>query len=412
MAISGLTVALLLLITLLAVLLTRHDGIAETPSIWVNLTSFPPMPTGVLTVVGPDNTAAKSGCTEPSTLWSCSLPKDQQESVVPYKPNQPTLIMQIQWDNSTDRTWNAPNGDVPITSAVRRAYGAASLAKAVLKRTQSAFTKFTPNPAPPKYKEVWFLGKTTDNIQSDQKGGEPAPFYISLLRSANATMPAPQLRRRESSPDIGNDTFKNLIPAPDVEADGTSVPAVMMPNPVQQPVRLFDRGLPTEHYGFYTYFKKTIFLRSVTIQNQTEDSIPLDKDGGCRKTEASHLVTWGETRLHVQIWTRLLERNTSSLLKPDGSSGVGTTGQLVRPGTMPYPVTITQDTHGGDPNKKLVWDRPIDERLQVQKDEAQALINDMGIGGTWINRRNSGDVKLGGFDGGTGGCKCEWVNWV
>jgi hypothetical protein len=186
----------------------------------------------------------------------------------------------------------------------------------------------------------------------------------------------------------------------------------MLPNSIQQPVRLFDRGLPTEHYGFYTYFRRTIFLKSVNIQNNTNNNIPLDEDGGCRKTEASHLVTWGETRLLVQIWTRALSSNTSSLLKPDGNKTVGGTSELIRPGTMPYPVTITLDTHGGDPNKKLVWDRPIDDRLQVATTEAQALVNNMAVGGTWINRRATGDAKFGGFDGGSGGCKCEWVNWV
>ncbi|KAG8417147.1 hypothetical protein J3459_012598 [Metarhizium acridum] len=410
MAIWAGVVALILLIILLAVLLTRNHTPAEAPSIWVNLTDFPPMPTGVLTVVGPDNTAARSVCTEPSTLWSCSLPKDQQSSVLPYKANQPTLIMQIQWDNGTRRSWNVANGDAPAPLS-RRAFGAASHALSVVRR-DPAPAEFSPNPAAPKFREVWFLGETTDNIKSDQKGGEPAPFYISLLRSTNDTVPTPSVSRRGVSPNIGNTTFKNLIPPPDLEKDGTSAPAVMIPNPVQQPIRLFDRGLATEHYGFYTYFKRTIFLKSVNIQNSTDDNIPLDEDGGCRKTEASHLVTWGDTRLHVQIWTRALSSNTSSLLKPDGSKGIGGTGELVRPGTMPYPVTITQDTHGGDPDKKLVWDRPIDDRLQVATTEAQALVNDMGNGGTWVNKRGTGDAKFGGFDGGSGGCKCEWVNWV
>jgi hypothetical protein len=318
--------------------------------------------------------------------------------------------MQIQWDNGTRRTWNVPNGDAP-TPITRRKLGAAAYALGVLKRAQAA-AGFTPNPAPPKFKEMWFLGETTDNIKSDQKGGEPAPFFMSLLKSTNDTIPAPSLSRRDISPNIGNASFKNIIPLPDTESDGTSAPAVMMPNPVQQPVRLFDRGLPTEHYGFYTYFRRTIFLKSVDIQNGTESNIPLDEDGGCRKTEASHLVTWGETRLHVQIWTRALSRNTSSLLKPDVGKGIGGTGELVRPGTMPYPVTITQDTHGGQPDNKLVWDRPIDDRLHISTTEAQALVNDMGIGGTWINKRAAGDAKFGGFDGGSGGCKCEWVNWI
>ncbi|KAG6006824.1 hypothetical protein E4U43_000395 [Claviceps pusilla] len=459
MMIWGGVIALLLLVILLAVFLTRRlqrYGAEQTPSIWVNLTDYPPMPTGVLTVVGPDNTAAKSGCTEPSTLWSCSLPKEQHASVLPYRPDQPTLVMQIQWDNGTARKWNAADGHeatAAAASVVRRAHGAASFARDGHLRlrqrqaqSQTVTTVFAPNPAPPTFKEMWFLGETTDDIRSDQKAGEPTPFYISLLPSANGLSMGggPSLSRRESSPTIGNETFRNLIPPPDVEADGTSVPALLMPQPVQQPVRLFDRGLPTEHYGFYTYFKKTIFLKSITTQNQTEqgnnshnnnnnnnsndhdkntttdDAISLDKNGGCRKAEASHLVTWGETRLRIQIWTKLLEKNTSSLLKADGGgggdgvvgSGSGSIRPLIRPGTMPYPVSITQDTHGGDPNKKLVWERAINERLQVQPDQAQALINNMGIGGTWINRRGRGDAKMGGFDGGTGGCRCEWVNWV
>ncbi|KAG6322619.1 hypothetical protein E4U22_008244 [Claviceps purpurea] len=436
--------ALLLLIILLAVFLTRHhDVAAAAPSIWVNLTDYPPMPTGILTVVGPDNTAAKSGCTEPSTLWSCALPKDDHASVLPYRPDQPTLIMQIQWDNGTERAWNNANGEPPTAAAsvARRAHGVAALANAVMrrakqaaKRAQSAVTtSFAPNPAPPSFKEMWFLGETSDNIQSDHKAGEPAPFYISLLPSSSSPVdasPSQQPRqpvRRESSPVIGNATFRNLIPPPDVEADGSSVPAVMMPHPIQQPVRLYDRGLPTEHYGFYTYFKKTIFLRSITTLpdaaqteggNSSSTPVPPDQEGGCRKTEASHLVTWGETRLRVQIWTRRLEGNTSSLLKAEvGSNATGQQQQqqqplVVRPGSMPYPVTITQDTHGGDANKKLVWERAIDDRLRVQQDQAQALVNDMAVGGTWVNRRSSGDARMGGFDGGTGGCKCEWVNWV
>ena len=412
MAIWAGIIALLILMMVLAVVLTRNHGAAEAPSIWVNLTDFPPMPTGVLTVVAPDNTDANSGCTSPSTLWSCSLPKEQHESVAPYKANQPTVVMQIQWDNSTQRAWDVPNGPPP-TQVSRRAVRAFSRARGVLS-DRGEGESFQSVPGPPQFQEMWFLGETTDGIKSGQKGGEPAPFYISLIKSVNGTVSQNKLKRRDSSSDIGNTTFKHLIPAPDLEKDGTSVPAVLLPNPAQQPVRLYDRGLPTEHYGFYTYFKRTLFLKSVKVQNQTEQSIPLDEDGGCRKTQASHLVTWGEARLLVQIWTRRLEDNSTatSLLKPDNSRGIGGTGRLVRPGTMPYPVTVTMDTHGGNPDKKLVWDRSINDRLQVSTDTAEALPNDMAVGGTWINRRGDGDAKFGGFDGGTGGCRCQWVNWV
>ncbi len=365
------------------------------------------MPTGVLTVVGPDNTISRHSCTEPSTLWSCSLPKEDHDSVAPYKPNQPTVIMQIQWDNDTRDAWKVENGKPP-PAVTRRSAGLVSLASSLI-RSRDASGSFNPKPAAPSFNESWFLGETTDNIVSEQKAGEPAPFYISLLQSVTDTVASPDLQRRQGS-EIGNISLVDILPAPDLESDGTPTPAVLLPKPVQQPVRLFDRGLETEHYGFYTSFKRTIFLKSVSILNHTsEGDIPLDEDGGCRKSEADFLATWGETRVLVRIWTRKLESNASSLLRPDAASG---DVQLRRPGTMPYPVTVTLDTHGGDPKKKLVWELPMDNRQRVDPNNAKLLANEMSQGGTWINPRGTGDPKFGGFDGGTGGCKCEWVNWV
>lgn len=58
-------ILLVVAMVVLVVMLTRHHGPYEVYSIWVNLTDFPPMPTGILTVVGPENTASKSVCTEP-----------------------------------------------------------------------------------------------------------------------------------------------------------------------------------------------------------------------------------------------------------------------------------------------------------------------------------------------------------
>lgn len=411
MAVWGTIITSIITTVVLAVVLTRGHKHQEQPSIWVNLTDYPPMPTGVLTVVGPDNTISRNSCTEPSTLWSCSLPKEDHESVAPYKPNQPTVIMQIQWDNDTRNSWKVENGNPP-PAVSKRSTGFASLAGSLV-RSRDVTSGFSPQPAAPSFNETWFLGETTDNIVSDEKAGEPTPFYISILQSVNDTIAFPGLRRRQNSETgnvIGNISLSDILPPPDLESDGTPAPAVLLPKPVQQPVRLFDRGLETEHYGFYTSFKRTIFLKSVTVLNQTnEGDIPLDENGGCRKTEAEFLTTWGETRMLVRMWTRKLESNTSSLLKPDGTSG---DVQLRRPGTMPYPVTVTLDTHGGDPKKKLVWELPMDNRQRPDPKNAKLLANDMSQGGTWINPRGSGDPKFGGFDGGTGGCKCEWVNWV
>ncbi|OAA67503.1 Peptidase M22, glycoprotease [Cordyceps fumosorosea ARSEF 2679] len=407
-------IVLIIVAIVLAVVLTRPRAKHEVPSIWVNLTDFPPMPTGILTVAGPDNTIARSVCTEPTTLWSCSLPKDDQSPSALYQPSQPPLIMQIQWDNSTRRAWKVPNEDAPVPVS-RRAPGSAARAHALVQAR--AASQFKPDPAPPDFKDMWFLGETTDNIVSDTKAGEPAPFYISILKSLSDKVETPNLQRRDgnSSSDaeppgssaIAQGNITGLLPRPALEPDGTPAPAVLFPNVVQQPVRLYDRGLSTEHYGFYAHFQRTIFLKSVTVPNRADDpSVPLDRDGGCRKSEAKFLTTWGETRMLVRIWTRKLATNSSSIVQPDRSDGAGkVVAELRRPGTMPWPVTITLDTHGGDPKGKLVWETPMDDRMQLVRAQSKLLVNKMDAGGTWINPRGTGDAKYGGFDGGTGGCK-------
>ena len=402
----GALLALIILAVVLGVVLTRPADSPEVQSIWVNLTDYPPMPTGVLTVVGTDNTVAKSGCTRPSTLWSCSLPKDDHESVAPYEPNQPKFIMQIQWDNSTSEGWKVPNGEPP-KSVARRASGGPAHATSIIRELQT--DKFKPDPSPPDFEEMWFLGDTTDGIESDEKAGEPAPFYISLLSSTGNETADSELTKRQTT--VGNGLVKDLISSPDLLRDGTPAPAVMIPQPAQQPVRLYDRGLPTEHYGFYTYFKRTIYVKSVDDTGD-EGDVPLDKQGGCKKTEANYLVTWAETRMLVQIWTRTLGPNGSKLLDRGGSGSTDGSGELIRPGTMPYPVTVALDTHGGDPEKKYVWMWPMNERQELDEENPKLLGNDLEFGGKVANHRKNNDTSFGGFDGGTGGCRCEWVNWV
>lgn len=372
-------------------------------------------------MVGPDNTVAESGCTTPETMWSCFLPKEDQKAVAPFKGDQPTVIMQIQWDNSTRKAWDTPNGDPP-KSIGRRGVGLSSLASKLRRRDD--ISAFNPKPSPPAFKEMFFLGETTDNITSKDKGGEPTPFYISLLDSVNDTVSTPQLSKRQNSGsgDTLDDSSENeslrdllnrLLP-PELDDDGTPTRARLLPNPVQQPVRLYDRGLETEHYGFYTYFRRTIFLKSVTRLNETDDGdIPIDEEGGCRKTEAAFMTTWAETRLLIQIWTQTLNRNTSALL--ESGPALKSSPDLIRPGTMPYPVTITLDTHGGDPDKKVVWEWPMDDRQRLDLKDPQLLANNLKFGGTVVNPRggrNNETEEFGGFDGGSGGCRCEWSNWV
>ncbi|KAI1213910.1 uncharacterized protein F4807DRAFT_204928 [Annulohypoxylon truncatum] len=394
--IAGLIAAIILAVVL-AVVLTRRPRPQENPapSIWLNLTDFPPMPTGVLTVSGPDNSLARTGCFvgTSDTAWSCALPKEEHASVAPNAPNQPEFIFQIQYDNGTRALWNVTeenDGDQPTLFD----------------------SGFNPNPQPPSIAEIRFLGNTTDHIQSDNKAGEPTPFFISTLTDVNKTVGANMLTRRQGANNAigvaGDDGFNltDILPPPQLNGDGTGAPAQLFPHSVQQPIRLFDRGLPTEHYGFYTYFDKTIYMVDTVKVNAADD------DGGSTEASAKSLVTFAQTRFLVQIWTRM--ENTTQLLGDTGAAVPWTNGTsaTTTPGTMPYPVTITEDMHGGDSNKKIDYRYGVLKNQAINTTDAQLIIVNRAFAGTLVNgMNNSPNTSMGGIDGGTGGCKCEWINF-
>ncbi|KAH7035203.1 uncharacterized protein B0I36DRAFT_317849 [Microdochium trichocladiopsis] len=394
LGVIGGLLALVILAIVLAVVLTRKAIVTHTEepvSVFLNLTNFPPMPTGVLTMSGPDNTVAFSDCMHqgtPKTSWSCSLPKEEHASVAPFAANQPEFIFQVQFDNHTQASWSVPDGADPVTMG------------------------FSPSPAPPKFKDMDFLGNTTDRIVSEKKAGEATPFYISLLHSVNETVGPNVLARRQgfnnqigSGGDNGTADFDiaDQLPRPGLKADGTIAPAHLFPRPVQQPIRLFDRGLPTEHYGFYTYFNKTIFM------NDKVRASPLDRDGGAPREDANYLVVFGQARFLVQIWTR--KENTTQLLGNGTTPGTEGASIFSKPGTMPYPVTVTEDMHGGDPTQKIDYYWGLTEDKHVNTTDAKLIIADRGFGGGLVNPMAQRDPSIGGIDGGTGGCRCEWVNF-
>ncbi|ROT37329.1 hypothetical protein SODALDRAFT_334419 [Sodiomyces alkalinus F11] len=443
LGVCGAILAIVLVIVLCVVLIPRGGGDApEVQSIFVNLTNFPPMPTGVMTVVGPDNSAAVTGCTQPTTVWSCSLPKEDHESAAPFRPNQPEFIMQIQWDNGTREAWNIPNGEPPRPGSEsedrrrkgRRSGGFTTRARDAI-RTRQDRGGFSPIPQPPSFEEMFFLGKETDGIVSDDKAGEPTPFYLSILTHPNNTVGPNAISKRQDDGDGDGDGdgdddddddsgsgsgsgFIVDLPEPDLNQDGTAAAAKFMPQAFQQPVRLYDRGLPTEHYGFYTYFKRSLYLKSVSVLNGSEPSrggngesnVPLDENGGVSRSEANFIVTWTQVRFLVQIWTR--RENGTRLLSDGARFGPPNGAATDRPGTMPYPVSITMDTHGGQPGEKFVWHWPVDARQRIDTARPQLIANNIGFGGTVVNPRRENDASFGGFDGGNGGCKCQWVNFL
>src|SRR5207247_1882004 len=95
-----LVVIIIVSIALPMTLTRRGDG-TPVQSQWLNLTGYPPMPTGISTIAGPNTAVANSGCVHPSTMWSCALPKEDQEMNKPFDPDQPNFRIQITFRNGT-----------------------------------------------------------------------------------------------------------------------------------------------------------------------------------------------------------------------------------------------------------------------------------------------------------------------
>ncbi|KFY60995.1 hypothetical protein V497_03225 [Pseudogymnoascus sp. VKM F-4516 (FW-969)] len=427
LGVVGLIIGLTILIVALATQLHKSTPSVEVPSQWVNLTVFPPIYTGVSTVSSTTNNVANTGCVYPKTVWSCALPKELQASVSPSKPNQPNLKLHIQWDNSSaaNATWGGPTGSPTSRRAAGNAVNAGQLLKRLALTARQAVT-FSPSPAPPSIAEQGFLGNTTDGIVSDNKSGERTPFYVTFLNPEAAGKAPAKISTRQEKENGTSELpdFSKSIPPPDLNADGTAAPANLFPTPEQQPLRLFDRGLPTEHYGFYSYFNRSIFLKSTALLNETnagDGEVPDDLNGGCKESEARFRCTWSQTRFLVQMWTRkdtgaaLLNSTTAS---SDSNSGTVTTTILGQENSsaFPYPITITTDRHGGDPGKKGVFCYEINEREKVVAESGKVRPEFRAFGGTLVNQApnafdSSSDAGLGGFDGGDSGCSCQWANW-
>ena len=405
-------VTMMIVVVTLATTLHRKPNTVVGPSQWLNITGFPPIFSGLSTVASPVNTRANPGCIVPATVWSCDLPKELHSSVSPNTSNRPSFVFQIQWDNSSEANAtfaNVTGGSKIQTRGVGNPVSARHFMNNILLKARNIVT-FAPNPAPPSDAEAFFLGNSTDSIVSPNKSGEPTPFYISLLSPTDSGLKKRTLWERQ-----GND-FPNItaaIPKPSLDKDGSAAAANLIPLPTQQPIRLYDRGLPTEHYGFYTFFDRSIFLKSLSSLGEGDGSpVPDDENGGATESEANFRVTWAETRFLVQMWTRM---NTTARLNGNITSPKT---NFTQPGTFPYPTTITIDRHGGNPSKKMVYLYEMDERRAINKTSGKLMGEDRAFGGTIVNpagrifnNETDSSPDLGGFDGGNSGCACQWSNF-
>jgi hypothetical protein len=395
---------LLAILIPLVVVLTRksNDKPVETPgspgtqpdqtgnSGWLNLPNYPPIPTGVSTIAQPEAVEEESGCVAPTTLWSCALPKELQDSVKPNKPDQPNFRIQITYDNGTTTTPSAKRAANPVSAG-------AFIRSHLLKMRALPSS----SPAPPSDADRSFLGKTTDGNVAPFEG-EATPLFITFQDSKKMTS---RLFKRAAANDPTNIT--GVIPPPLFESDGTAAAANLLPLPSAQPLRLYNRGADNEHYGFYTYFDRSIFLKQINGTNRGGN--PADTDGGSPKSAANLRCTFSETRFLVQIWTR--SKTSKPLLQGSSQTGPDSTK---RPGTFSYPVTVTLDRHGGNAAKKNLYCYQMESDGTIQDKESKKgfQFEDRAFGGNLVNGTQGRPIVTGPIDGGTGGCRCQWQNWL
>ncbi|KAF1999532.1 hypothetical protein P154DRAFT_467730 [Amniculicola lignicola CBS 123094] len=357
----------------------------ETPSQtqWLNLTGYPPMYTGLSSIVQPEAVSEVSGCVVPNTMWSCAVPKEQQDALKPNQADQPNFIFNIAFDNETI---SDPSKTRPVTRAANPVTAGAIIRRLLNKRKTPQ-----PSPAPPSIEDMRFLGNTTDKLSVPFEG-EETPFFISIQDPFSK--PASRRVKRQSG---GVNNVTDLAPAPLINSDGTAAPANLYPLPSNQPLRLYNRGAKDEHYGFYVYFDRAIFMKNIR-SNDTFGGLPADQNGGSPFDAADFRCTWAMTRYLVQIWTQ--SEATKNLLAAPNAK---------RPGTFPYPVTVTVDRHGGNSQDKRLYCYGMNENGTPNPKSLAFGNEDRTFQGNPINISNPG-VK-GTVDGGTGGCSCAWQNW-
>lgn len=420
--IIGISFALLIIIIVsivLAVTLTRRGDGTPVESQWLNLTGFPAMPTGIMTIAAPNMVAQQKQCISPTTMWSCAVPKEDRNEIGGNDPDQPNFRFEITFRNGTVPS----NMTIPVNKLEGRA--------------SNPFTNsvFVPNPSPPNQADQIFMGNTTDNITAPFNG-ENTPFYITFM-PIFPTIPdgfndysTKRLVRRQS-----NSSLLDAIPAPELAADGSAAPASLLPTtpfPISQPIRLYNRGLQDEHYGFYMYYEKSIYLSGFHIDanglvDGSQDPADADQDGGSTKTTATARCSFAQTRFLFKIFTNAAfdgellsgpsSENSTDLSEVKKQQSANSATNFVQPGSFPYPASVVLDRHGGDIDTKAVWCYGMSGG-GIVKDHKIIVGEDRSVGGSLINgvpsllgNSTSFNRTAGGIDGGTGGCSCLWQNW-
>ncbi|KAK4507059.1 hypothetical protein PRZ48_000793 [Zasmidium cellare] len=429
LAFAAAALVILLIVLMVIFIPQRHDDMSVQAT-WVNLTGFPALVTGVSTIIQPNKTESRDTCVEPSGMWSCAAPATGSNVA-----GLPDFRLEIRFRNGT-----LPSNETALANSKRST-------SRFMKRDSNPWTSYlyTPSPSPPSEDDQIFLGRTTDNITAPYNG-EQTPFYITLL-DPTALAASQALHKRSDSPSNfsypyptpaastsasetpashksanASTASPDSIPRPALQSNGKPVAQELYPLVTAQPLRLYNRGLESEHYGFYTYFSRTIYTANLTGPTSSNASVSFSSNVALENATA--VCTFSQTRMRVQIWTR---KSTIATLPP--SSGNvdavnSTANDMSPPGSFPYPVTISLDRHGGEAGEKGVFCYGLDAEGKVVDGEKVWVGEERGVGGSLVNAaevpggngtsdgvEKRDDSDGAGIDGGSGGCGCTWQNW-
>ena len=375
-----LVIALIVIIPVVVIKLATSKGPGNNndrlpgrlPPQLLEVAGFPPIPSGISVVQPAAPPRKQSTCVSPPALWSCDLPPPATNRV-------PEFQFEIRYRPS-DRQKNGP---------------------------ESVWAPRPPNvPSPKDYQETAMI----DSIKSNNTAGIQTEFVLSMLYSDNIKQPVETAEKslskrfhqvkHEDYVDEGRERGLaewQVIKRESISDPSTNSP-IMIPKLYRnQPLRLMDQSLPSEHYAAHVYFQKSIYLDSIRFDSEPPQN---NNEVEGSSDTAKWACIWSETRFKVQIFTRksrelvIVDKDRNRYLM-DSEFGQSMMNQ--RDAILPYPVTITEDRIGGSENE---FARSLN-CYEILKDEN---------GGKRLGKKYSFAEKRDTSKS-LDRCLCEWGNW-
>ena len=477
--------AVLLALMVILLVMFVHQQHESTPveASWVNTTGFPAMPVGVSTVAQPQIADAQANCVS-ADMWTCdtssgpsaqpnfrfqilfrngTLPanetaqlrrrnsriharsleiakrsafSDYLYSPVPAPPSQDDQVFLGWTTDNVSMPYDGEETPFYISLLDPVALETSSQKTALHKRSDPAFSYPYPTSSDEGSSSSGGSSSSSSSSSNNNNNGNGNGNNTGSVNSNNSNSSVTTSSSNSSSASTSPSTSVNSgghsghnasiaaptsIPALPLQQNGNVALPQLYPLVAAQPLRLYNRGLDTEHLGFYTYFDRIVLYRpssgngTITTGNSTSSS--------------PNLVIYSQTRLRVQIWTRrgtvtALPASTANSTASGGPPPAkdSTANDFDGSGSFPYPVTITIDRHGGVADRKAVYAFTLDSTgtravstkghwISEQRGGA-ALVHPANVPGltngtTGMQRRDS--LGYGGVDGGQGGCSCSWT---